>query len=149
MTAKCLTLFVTLMVLTSTGNTMAQSLKDQGTWQFGAGGNTIAGPGVTTICDAEQPSGNFTSVWTTASQSEALDVCATVKNLGTRDILIDLSEISVSGITKTVQPGTTRAICRFATKDFRILAAAGDDRARRPCLAVWRVDQFYSSRAPK
>ena len=146
MTAKCLTLFVTLMVLTSTGNSMAQSLKDQGTWQLGAGGNTIAGPGVTTLCDFEQPSGNVTSVWRTASQSEAIDVCATVKNLGTRDILIDLSALSGSGITTTVQPGTTRAICRFATLRLRILAAGGDDRARRPCLAVWRVDQFNLSR---
>ena len=103
MTAKYLTLFVALMVLTGTGNAMAQSLDPKGTWQFGAGGNTIAGPGETTRCAEEDINGKLIGVWETSLQAN-MAVCATVTNLGDTEILMSLDG-TAGGTTSKVPPG--------------------------------------------
>ena len=107
----------------------AQTIKSL---QFGAGGNTIAGPGARTVPDAA------TEVVLLLPAATPLDLCATVVNLskGGAVVGIQVFDPGMVSASNNAAAGEAATACRKASNQVKVSCAGAEQ-----CQLLWRVDQ--------
>ncbi len=122
-------LVVAMALATCATTAAAQSAKSL---EFGASGNTIAGPGARTV-----ELGAHETVFL-QNEETPLDLCGTVVNVGKSDTVAGIAVVDPGGTNNAAiaAAGEAASVCR---KDANVVRVSCNTST--PCQVLWRVDQ--------